>query len=125
MAKVEDRPVDAGVAQLRGKDDASAVEWWKGRFALLAGVPTEVARAGALIPQIRELSRLPDAERRRLTKARLQAAVAIPADQRQKVMSALSLASALDPALVKGDQDLAQQLAAEVPGASDMLMRQG
>jgi hypothetical protein len=123
MAKLEDRPVDSGVAGIRGKDDAAAVEWWKGRFAKLAGVPTEVARAGALLPQLRELSRLPDPERRRLTKARIQAAVAIPGDQRQKVMSAMSLASAIDPALVKSDQDLAQQLAAEVPGAAEMMRR--
>ncbi len=119
MSKIEDRAVDSGVAQIRGKEDAAAIEWWKQRFALIAGIPTEVARAGALLPQMRELSRLPDAERRRLTKARMQAFMAVPADQRQRVTSARKLTYAFDPELVQSDDQITQQLAAEIPGAAD------
>jgi hypothetical protein len=125
MAKPEDRAVDSGVAQLRGKDDAAAVEWWKQRFALIAGIPTEVARAGALLPQMRELSRLPETERRRFTKLRMQAFTSVPSDQRQLVMSARKLTYAFDPALVKSDDDLVQQLVPEVPGAADIAQQMG
>jgi hypothetical protein len=125
MAKPEDRAVDSGVAQLRGKDDAAAVEWWKQRFALIAGIPTEVARAGALLPQMRELSRLPETERRRFTKLRMQAFTSVPSDQRQLVMSARKLTYAFDPPLVKSDDELVQQLVPEVPGAADMAQQMG
>jgi hypothetical protein len=125
MAKIEDRAVDSGVAQLRGKDDAAAVEWWKQRFALIAGIPTEVARAGALLPQMRELSRLPEAERRRLTKLRMQAFTAVASDQRQIVMSARKLTYAFDPELVKSDDQIVQQLVPEVPGAADIAQQMG
>lgn len=120
MAKIEERPVDVGVAALRGKDDAAVVEWWKQRLALLAGIPTDVARAGAILPQMRELARMPADERRRLIKARIQAVVAAPADQRAKALAAMRLANAADPALVKSDQEIAQQLVPEVPGADEI-----
>ncbi len=120
MAKIEERAVDAGVAQLRTSDEAAAVEWWKQRLSLTAAVPGEIARAGAWLPQLRELSRLPEADRRRLTKARMQALVSLPMDQRQRVLSATRLALAADPELVKSDDALVQQLAPEVPGAADM-----
>lgn len=123
MAKLEQRPVDSGVAQLHGKDDAAVVEWWKQRFALISAIPTEVARAGALLPQMRELSWLPESERRRLTKLRMQAFLAAPADQRQLVMSARKLTYAFDPELVKGDDQVVQQLVPEVPGAADIARR--
>jgi hypothetical protein len=125
MAKLEARAVDSGVAQLRGTDDPAAMEWWKQRFALIAGIPTEVARAGALLPQMRELSRLPEAERRRLTKLRMQAFTSVPSDQRQLVMSARKLTYAFDPDLVQSDDQLVQQLVPEVPGAADIAQQMG
>lgn len=124
MAKIEQRPVDAGLAEARGKDEASAVEWWKQRFALIAAIPTEVARAGALLPQMRELSRLPDAERRSLTRARMLAFMALPGDQRQAVMTARKLTYAVDPELVKSDDAVAEQLAADIPGAKEFARRE-
>jgi len=120
MAKIEVRPVDSGVAAVRGKDDQGAMAWWKERFGMIAAIPTEHARAGALLPQLRELSRLPEAERRRMTKIRMQAFLALPGDQRQLVMSARKLTYAFDPDLVKSDDELIKQLAPEVPGAADI-----
>ena len=120
MAKLEERAIDAGVAGLKTSDDAAAIEWWKQRLSLTAAVPGEIARAGAWLPQLRQLSRLPDADRRRLTQARMQALVSLPMDQRQRVLSATKLALAADPDLVKSDDALVQQLAPEVPGAADM-----
>lgn len=119
MAKVEERPIDPGVVALKGKADAEAVEWWKGRFALLAGIPSDIARAGALLPQMRELAHLPEAERRRLTKARMQAFMAVPSDQRQRVLAARKLASAIDPELAQSDDQVTAALAEEIPGAAD------
>ena len=120
MAKLEQRPVDAAVVTLRGQDDASAVDWWKRRFALLAAIPTDVARAGALVPQFRQLSELPEADRKRLTRARMQAFLQVPADQRQKVLAARQLANAIDPTVLASDDAVVQQLIPEVPGAEEM-----
>lgn len=119
MAKLEERAVDAGLGPLKGKDDAALIEWWKQRFGLVAGIPTDVARAGALVPQMRELARLPDAERRRLTKTRMQAFMTVPTDQRQRVLAARKLAGAIDPELAKSDDQVTAALAAEIPGAAD------
>ncbi|MGH2379310.1 MAG: hypothetical protein ACRDGT_12670, partial [Candidatus Limnocylindria bacterium] len=73
MAKVDERPVDAGLAGLKGKSDPEVLDWWKQRFELIAAIPTDVARAGALLPQMRELSHLAEPERRRLTRERMKA----------------------------------------------------
>lgn len=120
MAKLEERAVDAGLAELKPGDDAAAVEWWKQRLSMTAAVPGEIARAGAWLPQLRQLSRLPEAERRRLTKARMQALLALPGDQRQRILAARTLAIASDPDLVKSDDALVQQLSGEVPGAAGL-----
>ncbi len=125
MAKVEARPVDSGVVAQKGGDDAAAVEWWKQRFALLASIPTDVARAGAIVPQFRQLAELPEAERRRLTRARMQAFLAAPLDQRQAVMAARKLANAIDPALLRSDDAVVQQLVPEVPGAEEIQRQLG
>jgi hypothetical protein len=125
MAKVEERPVDAGLTQLNARDEAAATEWWKQRFALVAGVPTDIARAGALLPSLRQLSRLPEDDRRRLTKARMLAFVAVPADQRQRILTARKLAVATDPELIASDQAVVDQLIPEVPGAADMQRQMG
>lgn len=125
MAKIEERPVDSGVAELAGRDDAVAVEWWKQRFALIAGVPGDIARAGALLPALRQLSRLSVADRRRLTKARMQAFLAIPGDQRQRILTARTLAAARDPELTASDQAVVDQIIPEVPGAADMQRQMG
>jgi hypothetical protein len=125
MAKLEERPVDAGVAAARALDDAALVDWWKKRFASIAGVPTEVARAGALLPQMRQLSRLPDPERRRLTKARMQAFLSLPGDQRQLVMSARRIAGTTDPGLATSDDSVVEALVPEVPGAAEVMKEMG
>jgi hypothetical protein len=120
MAKPEARPVDHGVVTLKGVNDADATEWWKKRLALLAGIPTDAARAGALLPQMRELAALPEADRKRLTRARMQAFVQAPGDQRQAIQSARQLANAIDPQLLSSDDAVVQQLIPEVPGAEDI-----
>ncbi len=125
MARIEARSVDSGLITLRNENDAAAVDWWKKRFTLLAGIPTDVARAGALVPQFRELAGLPEAERRRLTKARMQAFLQTPADQRQVVIAARKLANAIDPALLASDDAVVSQILPEVPGAEELQRQMG
>jgi hypothetical protein len=123
MAKLEQRPVDSGVNAAKGKDDAALVEWWKDRFAKIANIPTETARAGALLPQMRELSRTPEAERRRLVRARIQALTSLPSDQRERILSARQLTYGMDRALVQGDDAFAGQVAQELPGGGAQVGR--
>ena len=120
MAKPEARAVDPGLLSILSADDAAAIDWWKKRFALLSGIPTDAARAGALIPQLRQLAELPEADRRRLTRARMQAFLQVPGDQRPAILAARHLASVIDPALLASDDAVVQQLVPEVPGAEEM-----
>src|SRR5256885_17240347 len=86
--KKDTRPVDEGLAQLRGVDEKTAIEFWKKRFELTAAVPNDIARVGALTPQIRELTRMEDAEeRKRLTRARIIAFAQLTDDKRQLISS--------------------------------------
>lgn len=110
MAKKDDRPIDVGLAALAGKDDAAAIDFWVQRFTLTAGIPNDIARVGALTPQLRELSRLDDAERERLTKARLIAFARLNADQRQKITDARKAAFNVDRTVLEKDQELVQKL---------------
>ncbi len=111
MAKTDDRPVDVGLAALKGKDEPSLVEWWKTRFGMIAAIPQDIARVGALTPQLRELSRIPDeAERRKLTRARMIAFTQIPADQQRLVGEARQKAFTVDPDLLAKDQKMVDEL---------------
>lgn len=123
MAKTDDRPLDVGLAALRGNDEASAIEWWKQRLALIAAIPVETARAGAMVPQIRELSRLPAAERRRLTKAQMQAFVQLPRDQQELILVARKTGRSIDPELLASDDAVLKALSGEVTGIDDLLLR--
>lgn len=123
MAKTDDRPLDVGLAALRGNDEASAIEWWKQRLALIAAIPVETARAGAMVPQIRELSRLPAAERRRLTKAQMQAFVQLPRDQQELILAARKTGRSIDPELLANDDAVLKALSGEVTGIDDLLLR--
>jgi len=109
--KKDTRPVDQGLAQLRTSDENALVEFWKKRFQMTAAVPDEIARVGALTPQIRELTRVDDAgERRRLTRARMIAFAQLPADQRQAIASARRKAFDVDPTVLKDDQKLVDEI---------------
>lgn len=125
MAKLDDRPFDSGLANVRGKGDAEILEWMKQRLTLVAAVPTDVARAGAMLPMIREISQLPADERRRLTKLRLQAFQALSADQQEKLVVARKLGNASDPRLLADDAAVIKELKGEVPGVDEIIQRIG
>src|SRR2546430_17738116 len=86
MAKKDERPVDAGLAALVGKSEQELIDFWKQRFGLIAAIPVDTARVGALTPQLRQLVRIQNREeRKRLTAARMKAFVQLPSDPQERI----------------------------------------
>ncbi len=111
MARKDDRPVDVGLAALLGKDEPSLIEWWKQRMGLIAAIPQDTARVGALTPQLRELTRISDmAERRKLTRARMVAFAQLPEDQKNVLRAARQRAWEVDRGVLETDQKLVDEL---------------
>ena len=109
--KKDTRPVDVGLASLHGKDEAEAVEFWKHRLEQIAQIPSDVARVGALTPQLRELSRVDDlSERRRLTRARILAFAQLSGDQQRVLAAARQKAFGVDPGVMESDQKLVDEI---------------
>jgi hypothetical protein len=111
MAKKDDRPIDTGLAALSGNDEAAALAFWKKRLELIAAIPSEIARVGALTPQLRELTRMENqVERERLTRARVIAFAQLPADVRQRVAEARKAAWNVDKTVLEKDQALVDKI---------------
>jgi hypothetical protein len=111
MAKKDDRPIDVGLAALSGNDEAAAIAFWKKRFELIAAIPNEIARVGALTPQLRELTRMAsEPERERLTRARIVAFAQLSADVKQKIMDARKAAWNIDKGVLEKDQALVDKI---------------
>ena len=110
-SKKDTRHVDEGLAQLLGSDENTAIQFWKKRYELTAAVPSEVARVGALTPQLRELTRVSDMEeRRRLTRARVIAFEQLRPEQRQAMAAARRKAFVVDPAVLEDDQKVVDEI---------------
>ena len=111
MAKKDDRPIDVGLAALIGSDEAATTAFWKKRFELIAAIPSEIARVGAMTPQLRELTRIEnETERERLTRARIVAFAQLSSDVRQKIMAARKAAWNIDKAVLEKDQALVEKI---------------
>ena len=111
MAKKDDRPIDVGLAALTGNDEAAAIAFWKKRFELIAAIPNDIARVGALTPQLRELTRITnETERERLTRARIVAFSQLPMDVRQKIMESRKAAWDIDRTVLEKDQALVDKI---------------
>ena len=109
--KKDTRPIDVGLASLIGSDENTAVEFWKKRLEMTAAVPNEIARVGALTPQMRELTRIDNLEeRKRLTKARLIAFTKLAPEQRQLITAARRKAFDVDRDVMDADQKLVDEL---------------
>lgn len=110
-SKKDTRPIDVGLASLIGSDENTAIEFWKKRLEMTAAVPSDIARVGALTPQLRELTRIDNLEeRRRLTKARLVAFAKLAPEQRQLLAAARRKAFEVDPGVLEVDQKLVDEL---------------
>jgi hypothetical protein len=109
--KKDTRPVDEGIASLHGKSESELVEWWKQRFALIAEIPSDTARVGALTPQLRELSRIDDREeRKRVTRARMIALPQLDAAKRERIAEARKRAWDVDRGVLEADQEIVDEL---------------
>lgn len=113
--QVEDRPSDTGIAKLQGATYEDALEWMTQRLRLVAMIPSDAARAGALLPMYRELARLPQAERFRLTGARINAFYRLPRSLQDHLVSARMLAASLDPVLFTGDAHIVREVEGRGP----------
>ena len=110
-SKKDTRHIDEGLAQLLGSDEPAAIEFWKKRLKLTAAVPSDVARVGALTPQIRQLVRIDNVDEcTRLTRARIIAFAQLSPEDRQTLAAARRKAFEVDPAVMKADQALVEQL---------------
>ena len=111
MAKKDDRPIDVGLAALSGNDEAAAIAFWKKRFELIAAIPSDIARVGAMTPQLRELTRMTsEPERERLTRARIVAFAQLSTDVRQKIVDARKAAWDIDKGVLEKDQALVDKI---------------
>jgi hypothetical protein len=125
MAKKDERPIDAGLAALRGKSEQEAIEFWKHRFGMISAIPVDSARVGALTPQLRELVRMSDREeRKRLTAARMRAFVQLPADQQDRIMATRRAAYDVDRGVLEEDQKMVDELLPTIPEAKAYQDRQ-
>jgi len=111
MAKKDERPVDAGLAALVGKSEPELIDFWKQRFGLIAAIPMDTARVGALTPQLRELVRIANREeRKRLTTARMKAFTQLPADQQERIAKTRKAAYDIDRAVLEEDQKMVDEI---------------
>ena len=110
MAKTDDRPIDVGLAALKGTDEPALIAWWKSRFDMIAAIPQDIARVGALTPQMRELTRIGDDDRRKLTRARMIAFSRLPADQQRLLREARTKAFEVDREVLEKDQRMVDEL---------------
>lgn len=109
--KKDTRHVDEGLAALVGKSESELIEWWKQRFVLIADIPSDTARVGALTPQLRELSRISDQEeRKRLTRARMIALPQLDAAKRERIAEARKRAWDVDRGVLEADQKIVDEL---------------
>jgi hypothetical protein len=118
MAKKDDRPIDAGLAALHGKSEQELIDFWKTRFGLIAAIPSDTARVGALTPQLRELVRIENREeRKRLTTARMKAFTQLPADQQERMTKTRQAAFNIDRGVLEEDQKMVDEILPTLPEA--------
>jgi hypothetical protein len=120
MAKKDERPIDAGLAALVGKNEQELIDFWKQRFALIAAIPVDTARVGALTPQLRELVRIENREeRKRLTAARMKAFTQLPGDQQERISKTRQAAFNIDRGVLEEDQKMVDEILPTLPEAKN------
>jgi hypothetical protein len=120
MAKKDDRPIDAGLAALLGKSEQELIDFWKQRFGLIAAIPMDTARVGALTPQLRELVRIENREeRKRLTTARMKAFAQLPGDQQERISKTRKAAYDIDRGVLEEDQRMVDEILPTLPEAKN------
>lgn len=103
MPKEIPRPLDEKLREQVGRPEAEVVEWWRARVVQLVAIPADSARAGALMPELRELATLPRDQRLALVRARVLAFADLSAEDRQKIVAARRIGTAQLPHVARED----------------------
>lgn len=117
------RPLDHVLAEQVGKPEEEVVAWWKMRLEQIAVIPATTARAGALIPEWRELAALPKAQRVALTRARVLGFMQLPADQQAAIFEAGQVAAQQVPEVAKADDDFFWEVVPTLPAETQQRIR--
>lgn len=104
--------------EVRHLSDDELRTWWTQRFTTLAAEADEEIRIASLIAALRSLSQLDPAERRRLTRARMRAAIALPPATRDLVFATRASAAKREPALDADDDAVVAELIPTIPEAA-------
>lgn len=100
---VDRRPLDHQLVAHIGKPEEEVVAWWKARLEQIAAIPIASARAGALVPEWRELATLPEPQRLALTRARIVASLQLTPDQQDRVFEARDIGRRQVPEIAAAD----------------------
>lgn len=118
------RPADSTLRDVIAKPEGEALAWWTSRLGQIANIPAPTARAGALIPMMRELAALPRAERVALTRARVLASDQLPPGQLEKLLEARAVAARQAPELEADDRAVVGEVLSSLPAESAERIRQ-
>lgn len=104
--------------EVRHLNDDELRAWWTQRFTTLAAEGDEEKRIASLVSALRALQQVEPGERRRLTRARMRAAIALPASVRDLVFATRALAAKREPALDADDNSVVAELIPTIPEAA-------
>lgn len=104
--------------ELRELDDDALRAWWTEQFIALAGKTDEEMRLTTLLSTLRTLQQVDPTERRRLTRARMRAAIALPPAVRDVVFATRASAAKRDPAVDADDNAIVAELIPTIPEAA-------
>lgn len=99
----ERRPLDHVLVSQVGKNEEEVVAWWKARLEQIAAIPSPTARAGAVVPEWRELATLAEAQRVALTRARLIASEQLSSEQQERIFEARRIGTEQAPQAAADD----------------------
>ena len=107
-------PVD----QVRHLNDDELRAWWTQLLTALAAEADEEKRITSPVSALRALQQVEPDERRRLTRARMRAAIALPPSVRDLVFATRAAAAKREPALDVDDNSVVEGLIPTIPEAA-------
>jgi hypothetical protein len=109
------RPADVTLREMVGKPESEVIAWWTTRWRQIAAIPVGTARAGAIIPMLREVSALSKDQRLAMTKSRVLGFVELDQQEKDKVFEARKLAARLAPELEQDDRQVMLEILPTLP----------
>lgn len=104
--------------EVRALNDDELRAWWTERFIALAAEADAESRITTLLSVLRALQQVEPTERRRLTRGRMRAALALPVQVRDLVFATRAAAAKREPALDADDELVVQELLPSIPEAA-------